>query len=151
MDDFLIKFEKKYGHLKKKGLIIDVLVGINSPKMIDVINISKPFVFDNRLIPEKFNGIPIKKKIYGGLPTEFNIKKGDQNVQPKEYIWSPERFELFIDRSAEKIKNQLGSPKMSREEMLDALCFGDFEKHRQKCMLWVEEGKIPTFIEIKTC
>jgi len=147
MNEILKKFDKKYGHLRKKGLIIDVLEGIGSGYMVGVINISRPFVFDNRLIPEKFAGIPIKKRIYGELPSEFKIKKANKNSQLKDYIWSPDRFERYVDRCAEEIQGELEIADMSRDEMLDALCFGNFEKHQQKCIKWVEDGVIPSYTE----
>ncbi|MBL4656219.1 MAG: hypothetical protein JKY33_10405 [Bacteroidia bacterium] len=145
MIDLLKRFEKKYGRLKKKGLIIDELTGIKSGKMFTVINVSRPFMFDNRLIPAKFEGVEIKRKIYGTLPSEFKINKKDS--EQNGYIWAAERFEQYVDNHAEEIKIQLDNPDMSREEMLDALCFGNFEKHQQKCARWVEEGKIPAFNE----
>jgi hypothetical protein len=36
---------------------------------------------------------------------------------------------------------------MERNEMLSAICFGDFEEHRSKVMQWVKEGKIPAYSE----
>ncbi len=34
---------------------------------------------------------------------------------------------------------------MSRDEMLDALAFGNFEDHKKKCVQLMQEGKIPAF------
>jgi len=34
---------------------------------------------------------------------------------------------------------------MNRGQMLSALCFGDFEAHKQKCEQMVKDGKIPAY------
>jgi hypothetical protein len=36
---------------------------------------------------------------------------------------------------------------MERDEILDALCFGDFDAHKQKCERLIREGKIPVYKE----
>ena len=34
---------------------------------------------------------------------------------------------------------------MSRQEMLDALAFGNFEEHKKKALQLMKDGKIPPF------
>jgi hypothetical protein len=34
---------------------------------------------------------------------------------------------------------------MTRDEMLSALCFGDYEAHKKKTELLVQEGKVPGY------
>ena len=104
--------------------------------------ISKPFIFDNRLLPKKYEGLDIKSKIEGGLPKEFAFNKDAVN---KEYVWAPIKFEKYVDRCSEEIRKQFGNPDMSRGEMLDALAFGNFEEHKKKSLQLMAEGKIPPF------
>lgn len=138
MFDVLDRFKRKFSELHQKGLRVEGLAEIDSVRKYKVINVSKPFIFDNRLLPKKFEGIVVKKRISGDLPEEFKENK-------EKFIWSPDRYEKFVDRCASLIKDQLGNPEMTRDEMLDAVCFGDFNGHKVKCDQWVKEGKIPPY------
>ena len=140
MFEILKHFESKYGTLKKKGLRIEGLSMIDPKRKKHVIMISKPFIFDNRLLPKKYEGLDIKSKIEGGLPEEFKIEK---EAIKKDYLWAPNKFEKYVDRCSEDIKKQFGNPNMSRSEMLDALAFGSFEDHKKKTLVLIQEGKIP--------
>ena len=140
MFEILKNFESKFGSLKKKGLRIEGLTMIDPKRKKHVINISKPFLFDNRLLPKTYEGLDIKSKIEGGLPEEFKI---DKEAVIKDYLWAPSKFEKYVDRCSEDIKKQFGNPNMSRSEMLDALAFGSFEDHKIKTMNLIKEGKIP--------
>jgi hypothetical protein len=142
MFEILKSFESKFGSLKKKGLRIEGLTMIDPKRKKHVINISKPFIFDNRQLPKTYEGLDIKSKIEGGLPEEFKIER---EAIIKEYIWAPNKFEKFVDRCSEDIKKQFGNPNMSRSEMLDALAFGNFEEHVKKSTALMLEGKIPAF------
>jgi hypothetical protein len=144
--DTLDRFEKKFGHLKKKGLRINGLKMIDPKRKKHVIDVSRPLVFDNRLLPKSFEGLEVKAIIHGDLPTEFLIDRTKPDWQKKEYIWAPERFEIFVDRCSTEIKKQLGNLNMTRDEMLSALCFGDYEAHKKKTELLVQEGKVPGYI-----
>lgn len=135
----LNEFKRQFGHLKKYGLKIE---GVADLMGNGVISISKPFIFDNRKLPEKFMGLNIR----GGtvdteLPVEF------QNLdRDREYIWAYQRFEEYVDKHADLIRKTLGKPDMTRDEMLDALCFGDFRRHKEMCVKWENEGTIPKWI-----
>jgi hypothetical protein len=133
-------FEEKYGSLKKKGLRIEGLNLVDVKRKKHVIVISKPFVFDNRSLPKVYEGLEVKSKIEGALPDEFKI-----TPESKDYVWAPYRFENFVDRCSVEIKKKFNNPLMTREEMLDALAFGNFEEHKKKVQLLVEEGKIAPF------
>lgn len=143
--DTLDRFEKKFAHLKKKGLRINGLKMIDPKRKKHVIDVSRPLIFDNRLLPKTFEGLDVKTIIHGDLPSEFKVDRTRPDWQKKEYIWAPERFENFVDRCSVEIKKQLGNPTMSREDLLSALCFGDFEAHKNKTQLMVKEGKLPAF------
>lgn len=143
--DTLERFEKKFGYLKKKGLRINGLKMIDPKRKKHVIDVSRPLIFDNRLLPKSFEGLDVKTIIHGDLPTEFKIDRTSPDWAKKEYIWAPERFEHFVDRCSTEIKKQLGNANMSREEMLSALCFGDYEAHKKKTELLVSEGKLPIY------
>ena len=145
MLEVLERFKKKYSHLEVFGLKFHGLQEINSEKRTTVICISKPLIFDSRLIPDKFEGLRIKRTIHGKLPKEFKVRKPDNDGQMLDYIWAPERFELFIDRNMEEIREKLGKAEMQRDEILDALCFGNFEAHKLKCERLIRDGKIPEY------
>jgi len=138
MFEILKDFESKYSPLKKKGLRIEGMNMIDPKRKKHVIMVSKPFVFDNRALPKIYQGIEIKSKIEGTLPEEFKVETG------KAYVWAPQHFEKFVDRCSTEIKKTLNNPNMSRNDMLDALAFGNFEEHRKKCIQLMQEGKIPT-------
>ena len=142
MFEILKHFETKYGTLKKKGLRIEGLSMIDPKRKKHVIMISKPFIFDNRQLPKTYEGLDIKAKIEGGLPKEFLVKK---DAVKKEYVWAPIKFEKYVDRCTEEIRKKFGNPLMSRQEMLDALAFGNFEEHKRKSIQMMKDGKIPPF------
>ena len=142
MFEILKHFETKYGTLKKKGLRIEGLSMIDPKRKKHVIMISKPFIFDNRQLPKTYEGLDNKAKIEGGLPKEFLVKK---DAVKKEYVWAPIKFEKYVDRCTEEIRKQFGNPLMSRQEMLDALAFGNFEEHKRKSIQMMKDGKIPPF------
>ncbi|MFI5150638.1 MAG: hypothetical protein ACHQRM_12945 [Bacteroidia bacterium] len=142
MYDSLKRFELKFAHLKKLGFRINGLVMIDPKRKSHAIDVSRPLIFDSRLIPKKFEGLPIKCKIYGELPVEFNVDR-----EKKEYVWAPERFEKYVDRCATEIKKTLNNPAMNRNEMLSALCFGNFEEHKVKYMQLIQQGKFAAYRE----
>jgi len=136
MQDILDRFTKKFAHLQKKGLRVDGLAEIDSVRKYKVIKVSKPFIFDNREIPEKFEGIKLQKRISGELPKEFKVEK-------ERFIWAPDRYEKFVDRCGDEIKDALGDDSLTREDMLDAVCGGNFQAHITKVTAWAKEGRIP--------
>lgn len=140
--DSLKRFEQKFANLKKMGLRVNGLILVDAKRKIHAIDVSRPLIFDSRLLPKRFEGLTIKSKIHGDLPEEFNVDR-----EKKEFIWAPERFEKFVDRCGPEIRTKLNNPAMERTEMLSAICFGDFEEHRSKVMQWVQEGKIPAYSE----
>ena len=79
--DTLERFEKKFGHLKKKGLRINGLKMIDPKRKKHVIDVSRPLIFDNRLIPKSFEGLDVKMIIHGDLPTEFKIDRTEISNQ----------------------------------------------------------------------
>ena len=143
--DTLDRFEKKFAHLKKKGLRVNGLKMIDPKRKKHVIDISRPLLFDNRQLPKIFEGLDVKAVVSGDLPAEFNIDRTKPDWQKKEYVWAPERFEKYVDRCGDEIKKKLGDPKMSREDMLSALCFGDYKAHKEKTKQLIKEGKLPDY------
>ena len=130
MQDILDRFIKKYAHLQKKGLRVDGLAEIDNVRKYKVIKVSKPFIFDNREIP-----IKLQKRISGELPEEFKVEK-------ERFIWAPDRYEKFVDRCGDEIKDALGDESLTREEMLDAVRGGNFQAHIEKVTAWEKEGRI---------
>nr|AOE11408.1 hypothetical protein [uncultured bacterium] len=145
MLQILTRFKEKYKPLLKKGLIIEGMVVVDHARRKNAISVSKPFIFDNRNIPTSFDGIQVKKRIVGEMPIEFQIDRTQPDWHKKEYIWAPERFELFVDRALGEIKDKLGDSRLTREEALDAVCFGNFEEHARKVKMLVRQGKVPAY------
>ena len=147
MFEILKSFETKYGYLKKKGLTIEGLAMVDPKKKKHVIKISRPLIFDNRLLPKRFEGLDVKTniKLNDTMPVEFNVDRSLPNWHKTQYIWAPERFQKYVDRCEKEIKAQLNSQLMSKEELLDALCFGNFEEHKQKSLALIKEGKLPAY------
>jgi len=141
----LERFEKKFNTLKKKGLRVNGLTMIDPKRKKHVINVTRPLVFDNRALPKSFEGLEIKAVISGDMPMEFKIDRTKPDWQKAEYIWAPERFENFVDRCSDEIKKKLGDPKMTRNDMLSALCFGNYEEHKKKTQQLIKDGKIPSY------
>jgi len=141
----LERFEKKFNTLKKKGLRVNGLTMIDPKRKKHVINVTRPLVFDNRALPKSFEGLEIKAVISGDMPMEFKIDRTKPDWQKAEYIWAPERFENFVDRCSDEIKKKLGDPKMTRNDMLSALCFGNYEKNKKKTQQLIKDGKIPSY------
>ncbi|NJK97005.1 MAG: hypothetical protein HC905_20655 [Bacteroidales bacterium] len=105
-----------------------------------MISISVPFIFDHRQLPNEFMGLILRTDIYD-LPMEF------QNIDTEnKYIWAYQRFEIFVDKHVDLIKQKLDNLNITRQEILDALCFGDYNKHKENCKKWESEGKIPSWI-----
>ena len=136
-DKILSEFKKQYGYLSKYGLQI---IGIgNLGDEHNIISISTPFIFDHTKIPEKFMGLDIRDGTpEDEMPLEF------QNINKEtEYIWAYQRFEDYVDNHTDLIRGALDNPTMTRQEMLDALFFGDFNKHKAICIKWENDGTIP--------
>lgn len=136
-DTIISEFEKKYGHLKEFGLKINGVA--NLIDTVNVISISTPFIFDRTQLPKNFMGLDIRNgTVETDLPLEF------RGINPgREYIWAYQRFEIYVDKHSDLIRKTLKQPDISREKMLDALCFGDFNAHRLACIEWEEKGTIP--------
>ena len=143
----LDNFKERYKHLEKKGLRILGIKLIDPRKKTHVIEISRPIIFDSRVIPDRYEGLRVKRKIHGALPEEFQINRDSVDWHKREYVWAPERFEKYVDREADIIRKTLGDPEMSREDMLNAICFGDFQAHKEKVELLIKEGKVPAYTE----
>jgi hypothetical protein len=103
------------------------------------IRVTHPFIFDRRLIPERYLGVEIRAGARPPLPPEF------EGQAANGYVWSPRNFERFVERCAGEIRQRLGRPSMTREEMLHALIGRPYEEHLSICRRWVTEGVIPPF------
>ena len=149
MFEILKNFETKYGYLKKKGLTIEGLAIVDVKKKKHVIKISRPLIFDNRLIPKRFEGLDVKTniKLSADMPVEFDVDRSQPDWHKKQYIWAPERFEKYVNRCEKEIKDQLNTPQITKPELLDALCFGNYEEHKQKSIQLIKEGKLPAYHE----
>lgn len=120
---------------------------VDPEKKTHVIEISRPLIFDSRVIPDRYEGLRIKRRIHGPLPEEFRIDRDSVDWHKREYVWAPERFEKYVDRKAEYIRKQLGDPELTRDELLDCLCFGNYKAHKEKVDKLISEGKLPAYMD----
>lgn len=136
MYDILKRFEERYGYLKKMGVTFEGIQMIDPIKRKQAIVLTRPFLFDCRLLPKKYEGVEIKVRIQGNLPDEFKVKRtGD-------YPFSPENFEKYVEKNIEFLRNHFGKPEMTRAELLDALAFGNFEEHKKNVQNILKEKLI---------
>jgi hypothetical protein len=80
-------------------------------------------IFDRPWLPHRYLGVAIRPGPRLPLPEEFSGQH-----HPTGYAWSPPNFEQFADRCGNEIRERLGNPSMSRDEMLHALVRMPFEK-----------------------
>jgi hypothetical protein len=116
------EFKREYGHLK--GLDIH---GIGNCHGSLVIGGTHKLVFDRRLLPHDYLGLPLYFTITD-IPGDFQAFGS--------YIWAPENYERLVDQHADTVRKELGNPDMSREEMLHALCGREFDKWVEICRGW---------------
>jgi len=128
MFEILKSFETKYGHLKKKGLVIEGLAMVDPKKKKHVIKISRPLIFDNRLLPKRFEGLDVKTniKLNDAMPKEFSVDRTLPNWHKTQYIWAPERFQKYVDRCEKEIKPELNSLTKSEAELVNDHTFSKF-------------------------
>ncbi len=124
MYDILKRFEERYGYLKKMGVTFEGIQMIDPIKKKQAIVLTRPFIFDCRLLPKRYDGIDIKIRIQGVLPEEFKTKSGD-------YPFAPENFEKYVEKHLDELRQHFEKPEMTKQELLDALAFGDFEEHKK--------------------
>jgi hypothetical protein len=93
------------------------------------IQVRHPFVFDVRLIPSEFRGIPVKNVWIGDFPEEF--PSDDEEIRLE--VWcAPGNYERFVARCLSLIAETIRQPNLTKEEALHALT-GDFQKHKKWC------------------
>jgi len=117
------EFRKQYPDLDFRGLG-------NVHGSLELV-VMQPFIFDKRLIPNRFLGMPVKVSLREPLPDGFEVFSG--------YVWAPENYAHLVDSEPEKIRLELGNPSMSREEMLNALIGMPFDAWVEKCREWGSE------------
>ena len=108
----VIEIEEYYSSETGESIVYD------PPKLR--ITVSHPFVFDNRLVPEEFEGLEVHNIMTGEYPEEFLF----QASLPYWEFFTIENYQRFVDNNFEYIKQELKSPNMTKDEMIDALTGG---------------------------
>lgn len=88
---------------------------------IPKINVFHPFIFDNRLVPKKFNGIEVNNITIGPLPKEF---PREDRFHPWNEYNSIEHYVNFVDNNLSLIRKKLKVKELSRNEALEAITGG---------------------------
>ncbi len=133
----LKRFEERYGYLKKMGVTFEGIQMIDPIKRKQAIVLTRPFLFDCRLLPKKYEGVEIKIRIRGELPQEFKVNNS------KDYIFAPDKFEGYVSKNINKLRDYFEKPEMTKEEILDALAFGNFEEHKRNVQKLMREKNKP--------
>ncbi len=110
--------------LKPEVMVSEFLDNDEKPTGVFDITVKHEFVFDNRLIPDSFEGIKVVNWDRGPNPPEF---PNSNAALPLWMYYSAKNYEKFVDNNFEMIRKNLLNPNMSRTEALDALT-GGFEK-----------------------
>ncbi len=142
MRDIKSDFKRAYPTLIRDGIVVD---GVGEIDDISHIYITVPFIFDNRRIPYVFETYRVRRRTFTPLPFEFQIDQENAFWYKKAYLWAPERYEKFVDRCRDEIREKLGNPAMTRSEMLSALCGEDFEEYKKRIYAEIEKGKLPPY------
>ena len=112
------------------------IVAYGSPLM--EITVKHPFVFDNRLVPQAFQGVKVNNVCIGKFPKEFPEPTTDD--VPLEIHFAPDRYIAFVNRKLTLIRKKLKKPNLTKGEALDAISFeGSFEKHVNWCKQLAQE------------
>ncbi|MCD4697735.1 MAG: hypothetical protein K8S16_16040 [Bacteroidales bacterium] len=115
----------------EEGLQIDISIGLEDNDYFNPykshLYLMVPFIFDHRRLPKFYKGIRVKTAVDSTtLPQEFDF--GDRKITYEEAN-NPQLYVNFIERCRQEIRNILEKPAMTEEEMLDAICWGDFNKY----------------------
>ncbi len=119
---FVNEIVEKYDFEKDKAIKLD-------PPEIKI-SVKHPFIFDNRLISEKFNGISVDNTTVGKFPEEFPSENAEL---PIEEWFSLEHYLKFVENNLSIIRKELNKPSLTIKEALDALS-GSIEKHLKWCI-----------------
>ncbi len=48
-----------------------------------------------------------------------------------DHTFDPKKFECFVDKNLIELRVHFAKPEMTKDELLDALAFGNFEEHKK--------------------
>ncbi len=126
---------QEFDHEGGEGLTINIGQSIEPEDEVNPVcchlSIMHPFIFDNRKIPKVYMGVRVLNIVQADtMPSEL-----------EEIVYDPAGFEMnhtpgqyfdFIKENMDFIRATLKEPEISLDEMLDAICFGDFKKFEQE-------------------
>ncbi len=93
-----------------------------------------PFIFDHRQLPASFEGVRVICGIIDNtIPAIFSDGINEREPVFFDQYWNPDKFVRFVEGNIDKIKEGLKRPSVTRKEALDAICFGDYNAHVEKC------------------
>lgn len=117
--------------------------------MTGVIQVHTPIIFDYTELPVSWEvehsgsysiNYAVDGETWGNIPS--TVERSTVEV-PKEFQgmdelhWdegmAPWRYEALVDRCVDEIRRIFGKPELSKDELLNALAFGDFKKHQREC------------------
>ncbi len=126
-DAILKEFMERHPELLNLKPELEITADAEDSKSVPVLEIlvKHDFIFDNRLVPDEFDGTKVINVILvSTLPKYFNPRKD----KPLWKVEDPSNYIKFVEENSQSIREKLNSPTMTKTEMLEALT-GGFEKH----------------------
>jgi len=148
--EFLEAFKNKYNALEEYGLNMmglyqefdthvgeELTIGVGQelepeddfiPEQCHL-SIMHPFLFDNRKIPKFFMGVRVINVVQAPtFPPEIEeIEFDPSGFEVRE---TPDKFRRYVENNSSLIRSTLHDNNMTFDDMLDAICYGDFEKYQ---------------------
>jgi len=90
-----------------------------------------PIIFDHRLIPSTYRGFKVEM-IIGDDESATEWDFGDRECIPYKESADPQKYVDFVYRCGDEIRKKLKSDNMTIAEMLDAVCWGNFQKYKSE-------------------
>jgi len=89
------------------------------------------FFTDHRKIPKFYKGIKVNTVVDETTePLEFKFDDGTRDFISLEEVNLPQRYIDYVLDHPGFIREKLGDAGMTIDDMLDALCWGDFKKYK---------------------
>ena len=116
---------------------IAICIGFEENEMVNPFNchlsLWVSFFTDHRKIPKYYKGMRVLAIVRDDTePEELKFDDGTQDSYSLEEINLPQRYIDCVINRPDEIRNKLGDQSLTFQEMLDALCWGDFEKYKRE-------------------
>ena len=95
------------------------------------LSVMHPFLFDNRKVPKIFMGVRVMNVVqYSTFPPE--IEEIEYDPAGFEVHETPDKYCRYVENNSSLIRDALHDNDMTFDDMLDAICWGDFHKYEEE-------------------